>query len=450
MIRIEKSFFLFTALLFLLMLVACPTYTPIENDPIQKEPVTKADSLEYEFDYNYLLLEAYYFYANQELQSAEYYYYETSSPNVFDKIVNMYEEMEDPFTQYFEPEYFDWIYSWLVSSDESLGLGIEIDSSMIITQIYENSPADKNNMRVGDKIISVDSTETNTTSIFERLISGKLNETRVITALRDEDTLSFKLQIASILSPTVFLSWKDSIPIIKITEFSDSTANPKGTSAEFKKILEDTKTAKATVIDLRDNSGGAIDHCVDVAAEMLQKNDTLILEVSKYPDTNSYMQLTDTNIYKNAQDGIGKGRYYVFLQNEKTASCSEILIAAVTSNVNAPVVGTLSYGKGIGQYYFITYLSGIAAITSLEFLDKNFDSYNHYGIKPDFVIADSQDATHKALTLAKEQSYQRTEGYGNTYHLFTKKQANTSPQKDTHKGAFKLRKAPTLPLKTIE
>lgn len=433
------SLFLLTFIFIALFFASCSQeYEPLVfND----DPQSKADSLTSEFEWNYTYLYYYYFYAEKELKDIDSYNITSVSEDAYANIYYMYEQMSDPFTQYFSPKYLEKVISMLTYSEKYIGLGIEVDTNLVVTQVYENSPAEQEGLQRGDLILMIDSVSVQTKTIFDRLIQGELNESIEITIERNLDTLSYNLMVSYITMPTVFLDSIDSIPLIRITEFIDSTSNPGGTLAEFQNALLKTQGADATIIDLRDNPGGSIDLCTSMAAELLNKGDTVIIEMSKNPNTTTKKQQTDTTFYIAKEDGLGQGRYFVFLQNEASASCSEIFISGVTSNTKSPIIGTTSYGKGIGQYYFITYLNGIAAITSFEFYDKAYETYNHYGIIPDFDIEEDSLVLIKAVELAKNKDYERTAQYGSSYKAYAKKAATSiSKEKAQNKsGAFKIK-----------
>jgi hypothetical protein len=212
---------------------------------------------------------------------------------------------------------------------------------------------------------------------------------------------------------SVFLDSLSGIPVIRITEFLASTEKSDlGTSREFQDALEKTAGARSTVLDLRGNPGGNVDQCESMAAMLLSKGDTIVVE--KRTESDAFYEIQkDTTIYNIAtDDGIGHGRYYVLLLDTASASCTEIFASSLTSNLKAPVIGMTSFGKGIGQYYFSTPDSGLATITGLRFFDKSGRSYHTYGIVPDFEVPDSLKALNKAVELAEEGTYKRTAGYG--------------------------------------
>ena len=103
---ISSGRFILTFLFFGLLLMSCAQkYEPIS--PRNETPQNRQDSLAVEFEWNYLLLSGYYFYADDELYDMEYYDVTPVTTDPYANITNMYEEMSDPFTQYFTPDYYE-------------------------------------------------------------------------------------------------------------------------------------------------------------------------------------------------------------------------------------------------------------------------------------------------------------------------------------------------------
>ena len=346
------------------------------------------DTASNEFKYNYNLLDYYYIDKNLYLGRPEIYL-NTATPEEmatyvvpwdYYDIYYMYSQMNDKFTRYIDPSRSYSLFNTLNSSEEKMGAGIEIDSTntsgkYIISQVAENSPADKVGLKVGDEIIAIEGIEITNDIIFKRLSYAAEGDTINYTIVRNSVPLDFSVVLAPYLSPTVELTFKDSIPIIKIFEFSSITSNDSGTSEEFLDALRQTEKYKATIIDLQDNGGGDGDECIPMITNFLSKGDTAIGIISADRDSIFNRQVFDTAFTITDVDGIAKDRYFVFLANNMTASCSELMLAGILSNKNYPVVGTTTYGKGIGQRYIITPSLSIAAITSKRVVDKKMQMF---------------------------------------------------------------------------
>lgn len=399
-----------------------------------------------EFQQNYMHL--FYLYNDKDkyLRKPESYLGKVDTEALVDKgipwdyhdIYYMYAQMNDPYTYYVDPSHAMALLSSWTSSEQKLDAGFELDSAYIpekrvIKKVFENSPADKAGIKAGDEIVEIEGVVPGKNTVFNRLSVASEGDTITYTVKRDSSNLIFPVLIEPYNMPTVELSFKDSIPVIKISEFTRQTSNDSGTYGEFIRYLQATKDYKTTIIDLRNNGGGEVPQCIAMAQELLSKGDTAIGITSMVPDTVHKKQASETTFYINERDGLFKDRYFVFLANEYTASCSEIMLVGVVSNKRYPIVGKNTYGKGIGQTSFFTFSYSLVSITNMRTIDKDGNTYHRYGLVPDFDIIDDAIALDKAVALAKDQNYVRVAGYGttNTGHF-----AKTALEQDSMPGFF--------------
>ena len=422
-----------------------------------------------EFEMTYEALDLFYLYAHARNELGERDDYFKASANMpeyrilpYGDIYYMFDQMSCPFTNYFDPSYNEMISDALFYSDYGVGFGIRLDTieqpasgSAVVLNVFPDSPAESAGLKDGDVIVSIDNqqvTRADVESIEESSKDGKKFE---FVVSRGDELDTLKVVAKSVKTPTVFVNYRGEIPMITVTEFTDTTITNEGTYGEFKEALRKTAGAKATIINLADNGGGSVDHCEPMAAELLPANTLLGYSIDANIDSaHDYRQKLDTipmmpSDYGKTDDGMAKDRYIVFIENGGTASCAELMISAVTAARNAPVVGTRSYGKGIGQYYFKTPAKGFAGVTSTQFFDKNHDSYHTFGIEPDIVRLSLKDAVSTAFEIAEEGTMVRTAGYSSTptghFPALTRKSAKDGkPQfnRRDHFGAFKMKKAP--------
>ena len=350
----------------------------------------------------------------------------------------LYSKMNDPYTFYLDPTRAAKYWDSINYSEPSLDAGFDWEMNdstgeFIIIKVTKNSPADKAGIKAGDVIMAIDGTAPTNATVFDKLTHGSEGETITFTVKRDDTSLDIQVVLETYYTPTVELSFKDSIPVIKILEFTPQTSNDSGTYGEFMAYLRETENYKSTIIDMRDNGGGDGDQCFSMSQEFLSIGDSCAGVISTYADTITRMQGLDTTFLVNERDGFAKDRYIVFLANDLSASCSEVLLLSVLQNKKFPIVGTTTYGKGIGQVTTSTPTDAIAHITAMRVIDKNFNTYHKYGFEPDFKIFDENLALEKAVELAKEGSHVRTAGYGNTNTGHFAKSAETQ---DTMPGFY--------------
>jgi C-terminal processing protease CtpA/Prc len=251
------------------------------------------------------------------------------------------------------------------------------------------------------------------------MCTGNIGDIIKIAVNRNDEVVVIPVTVAEYNEPSVKLYYKDSIPVIQIKQFVVTSISDSGSYGEFVTALKKTEGAKSTIIDLRGNPGGETNQCNNMAAELLADGDTIVNDIQAEVDSVfegkdwRYFQRLDTISYTVSGDGIGKDRYYVFMADTGSASCAETMLSALTANRHVPVVGQLTYGKGIGQAVIDSTLNyGLALITALQGFDKNWESYHDLGIVPDFEINDPDEQMAKAVELAKEAQFVRAAGYG--------------------------------------
>ena len=366
------------------------------------------------------------------------------TPSYYD-ICYMYNQMADPFTQYFDPNVAELVLKNVMETEEILGIGAEVkqvfdteENYLVITEVYPNSPSAKAGLHEGDIIVTIGGIPITTVDNYDRMCTGQKGSTLQIVVNRDGQNITTAVTLDVFHVPSVKVHYEGSIPVIEILEFSGTTSNEKGTYGEFLEALQKTAGAKSTIIDLRRNPGGDTDHCNNVSGELLSQGDTIITDVVTDIDSVQgedgwkYIQVFDTITYTANHDGIGRDRYYVLMESDSSASCAEIVLSAISVNKKSPIVGVTSYGKGIGQGVISkeSGIEGLALITMLQGVDKNGNSYHDLGIVPDYPIIDPDEQMAKAVELATEMTAIRTAGYGTEklYH-FSKRKASESKQK---------------------
>jgi len=402
-----------------------------------------------EFIHNYYLLHYHYIDQDKYLGAPQDYIGKADVQTMLDEhipwdyfnIYYMYEQMNDPYTYYLDPSRSITWLNKLMSATESVDNGFTLDSSYLSTGKYviesvaKTSPAEKAGLKSGDEIIAIEGVPPTNDIAFNRLTTANEGDIINFTIKRDSITRNISYVISTYNVSTVNLTFKDSIPIITIHEFQGQTSSDSGTYGEFIGYLRETEKYKSTIIDLRDNGGGDIDQCIAMSKALLAKGDTVIRMDSTKADTIHKKQIMETVYHMSTVNGIGKDRYFVFLANGNTASCSETMIASITSNKKSPVVGSTTYGKGIGQHLQLTPSLALNSITSYKFFDKNGGIFHRYGIEPDFPINDRSLALEKAIELAKAMNFTRIAGYGteNTGHF-----AKIGSRPDTIPGSYLL------------
>ncbi len=134
------------------------------------------------------------------------------------------------------------------------------------------------------------------------------------------------------------------------------------------------------MLDLRNNGGGYLNAALEISSSLIPEKSVVFKEKDKSGKFTKQMTKNEFNQVK--MDKI------VVLQNENTASASEVLIGALKDNLGKKVttVGTTSYGKGTEQVT-VPFSDGTSfKYTVAQWYTPNGTSINKKGFKPDVEV----------------------------------------------------------------
>lgn len=283
----------------------------------------------------------------------------------------------DKYSAYFTKEEYDEIL--FMTQGEYQGIGVSItpteDGYITVVAPFEDTPAYRAGIKSGDKIVKIDGKEYNGDQL--NLAASKMRGepgTKVhLTIMREGEEALIELDVlrATVKMKSVKSEILDNkIGYIRIISFDNRTSD------EFKNHLRDLKlrNVKGLVIDLRDNPGGLVNECLEIADQLIGK---------------------DIIVY--TQDGKGNKEYhksdrnkihipYTILVNGGSASASEILSAAVKDTGSGTLIGTQTYGKGIIQRIVPLNDGDGMELTIAQYFSPKGNTIHKVGVKPDIII----------------------------------------------------------------
>lgn len=288
-------------------------------------------------------------------------------------------------------EYLGDDYSFYMDSQQSeefneqvegkyTGIGVEItlqqDGNVQITNVFENTPASKAGLKIGDIFVSVDGTSVEGLSpseISSKIKSGKKNVN--ITVLRDQEELEFTLTLEEVeiesVTSKVFEENGKKIGYLQLSVFASNTH----TQFERKLLELEGKKIDSLVIDVRDNSGGYLSTVTDIASLFLDKS-KIIYQL----DTKGVIE----QIYSNSK--TSRNYNISVLINHNSASASEILAAALQESYGATIIGMNSYGKGTVQKAYQLESGATVKYTIQKWLTPNGNWIHEVGVTPDIEV----------------------------------------------------------------
>lgn len=260
------------------------------------------------------------------------------------------------------------------------GIGIRFrlrNNHIIVTEVVENSPADRAGVRIDDylELIDGEPLEGRNTKQIKAALRGPVNSLVSLTFLRgDEVAIQREIVRAHIVPPTVHVKQQSGVLHVRVRSFNQGTAS--GVTRAIQQFLDgDTadQSIKGIILDLRGNPGGLLKQSIEVADTFLAEGDILDT-LGRHPDSIQH--------YEAAGDDIARGLPIVVLIDGRSASAAEIVAAALQDRERAVVLGTASYGKGTVQTVIRLPNNGEITLTWSRFMAPSGYALHGLGVYP--------------------------------------------------------------------
>ena len=284
-----------------------------------------------------------------------------------------------------------------------VGVGITIkyeDNITSIIDIFKDSPADKDGLKVGDVIVEVNGVDVTNKDSYDisSIISGDVGKVINLVVLRGEEKVNITTKLAEIELDSVYTEIKEEnnkkIGYIIISNFASNTYK------QFNSKLKDLEKEKidSLIIDVRGNTGGHLSVVTDILDLFFDKG-TVLYQIQDKKSTVKYKARRDDK----------RDYPVVVLTNHGSASASEILAACFKERYsNATIVGTTTYGKGTVQQTGSLSDGSSYKITTQKWLTSKGKWINEKGVKPDVEVElgdnqDVDDQLNEAIKILSEK-----------------------------------------------
>lgn len=314
-------------------------------------------------------------------------------------ISGMVKTLDDPHSIYLDQKMYELMRSHTEGSFGGIGIVMGFkDNKITVISVMEGTPSEAAGIKTGDEIIAVDGKATSEIEPEEVVlhIRGEVDSEVTLKIHRvGEADKDYTVKRATIHLQTVagkMLPDTNGIGYIRIASFSERTAE------EFQAAYHTLEASgvKGMIIDLRENPGGLVTSCVEVA-NMLVPQGRIVSVVQRDGTREDY-------------DSDLKEKKYplVVLIDKNSASASEILAGALQDTKAATIVGEKSYGKGSVQVVLPLYDDDALKLTIAKYYTPAGRSIDGTGIEPDITIEPQADSTQdvqllKAIDIMKEK-----------------------------------------------
>ena len=314
-----------------------------------------------------------------EMWRHRYDTYIENEKDVYKAIETMVASLGDRYTRFLDKESFKDEKNSIEAELTGVGIQIGLDKEqrVIVIAPISGTPGANADLRPNDLIIEIDSENTSGLSIEEaaKKIRGPVGTEVTLTIQREKEKLSKTIK-------------RDKIPIRAIPDgqakiiFDDiayirlSTFISKDTVGELLAAINKLdKKAKAYILDLRNNPGGLLNNAM-VISDMFLEDGVIVSTVNKENYVSSFK----------ARKVITTDKPMVVLINGSSASASEIFSGALRDNNRAELVGSTSFGKGLGQAINKLNDGSGLNVTIAKYLTPDKTDINKVGIKPDHEV----------------------------------------------------------------
>ena len=259
---------------------------------------------------------------------------------------------------------------------EFVGIGVQYTGNNLnlVTRVYKDSPAEKAGILAGDIFYEVDGNpiEGLDSDEIKKLIIGDAGTKVEVTILRKNEPITFTMTRAEVSAIAFGEVLESGVAYLEISSFG------RNLGSIVQAYLDDFIAQGATelVIDLRDNGGGYLQAINDLSRLFFENNDIVYSE--EFTDGKE----TIYNVSKSEKANYPFDNI-VLLQNENSASASEVLAMAMRENNNTQIVGVTSYGKGTVQTQTQFSDQSVLKLTIARWLSPHGTSIDEVGIVPD-------------------------------------------------------------------
>lgn len=305
----------------------------------------------------------------------------------------MADAIKDPYSTYYSKDEAEQHRQML--AEERVGIGIELSENkgkFIVVSPVRSSPAEKAGMRSLDEIVQVDGVRVDgkTMSELMHLIQGEKGTKITIVVYRPSEDKHIKMTMerAAISNKTVasevVMVEDTAIGYVEISLFGEKTANE--WVAETSKLLR--KDVEGLVVDVRDNPGGYL-HSVAALLSTVLENGKVFAYMQNAEGAMEPLKTESKSFDEKYLQTMNK-LPIVILQNQGSASASEVLSGALKSWDRASIVGVKSFGKGTVQESWALSNGGELKLSTNKWLTPKREWIHGQGIEAALVIEQNE------------------------------------------------------------
>src|SRR5213594_3524089 len=302
----------------------------------------------------------------------------------------------DPHSQFMDPNDFRDMQEDTRSRFNGLGIEVAIKNGLptVVTPM-EDTPAARAGILSGDQILKINGTSTERMDLQDVInhLRGAPGQKISLTLIRPatKEIKDYALERAEIkvqsvkgarlLDPDLTGAFK--VAYVRLIQFNEPTAE------ELSKALDDLQKQgmQALILDLRNNPGGLLNSAVDVCAQFLPP-DTTVVSTQGRAASQEREYTTPSTAKERPHFPLA------VLVNEGSASGAEIVSGALKDLKRAILVGETTFGKGSVQNVLQLPDGSALRFTTAKYYTPGKQVIHGNGVTPNIAVPMTAEQEH--------------------------------------------------------
>lgn len=268
----------------------------------------------------------------------------------------------DPYTTFYDDGGQDDIDALTTGSYTGFGISVGTrDSLLTIVAVYDGYSAQQNGVRIGDRILNIDTafvlrTSSDALRKYTRGEPGSTARLRFLRGINDTITTTLTRQVIRVTNVSYAGILPGEVGYIKLERFSRRAAE------EVRSALGELKVGRqlnGVVLDLRDNPGGLLESAVDICEIFVPTGSRIVSTRGR--------DISAEKVYTSNISPSEPNLPLAVLINANSASASEVVAGAIQDLDRGVIVGERSFGKGLVQNVFPLAHSTSVKITTARY-----------------------------------------------------------------------------------
>lgn len=313
----------------------------------------------------------------------------TSKEQAYAAVNQMLKQLQDPYTRFLPPEGIKDLVDNVSGGFVGVGVTVSLDpltKEWVVVETVKGSPAAEVGIQPQDIVASINGTPTSKIDSRQasEYIIGPVGSKVDVQIRRGQAFARHRLVREQIdINPLVYeIQTTDAgdVGYIRMPVFTTKSAKA------MKAALTDLekRNVRGYILDLRQNPGGVFEASIDIARMWIGK-DRLISRVDEKGKPQKFI----------AHGPVLTRKPLVILVDEKSASASEVLAAALQDHKRAQLVGTPTFGKGVVQVLKSLEDGSGLVVTIAKYYTPKGKSIHQLGIEPDAFVEGSEGKPFK-------------------------------------------------------